>query len=73
MLLLASFGRSAAIKPNLSQLTDYPEFHDLDSIRWSVIGIGSNYVALTRDTDLALHTRDGRIRGVVANRDTDPQ
>lgn len=56
------------IKPNLSQLTDYPEFHDLDSIRWSVIGIGSNYVALTRDTDLALHTRDGRIRGVVANR-----
>lgn len=61
------------IKPNLSQLTCYPEFHDLDSIRWSVIGIGSNYVALTRDTDLALHTRDGRIRGVVANRDTDPQ
>lgn len=24
------------IKPNLSQLTDYPDFHDLDSIRWSV-------------------------------------
>lgn len=24
------------IKPNLSQLTDYPEFNDLDSIRWSV-------------------------------------
>ena len=28
------------VKPNLSKLSDYPEFHDLDSIRWSVIGGG---------------------------------
>lgn len=28
------------IKPNLSQLTYYPEFHDLVSIRWSVTGSG---------------------------------
>lgn len=45
---------------------------------WTRLGgllleIGSNYVSLTRETDLAPHTRDGRIRGVVANRDTGPQ